>query len=248
MRPGSYLTVAAVFVVVAACGGSSKSTGDADGKAPPPRDSGTTDAPAADVDRGDAPAEAAAKMDAVPDGVARNASCTLLTAETGTAINTAHGRLDGTLVFVLPVGGARACNGDDSHVHLQIEVSGAVYDVAVDIGSTKGGEVGYDEVMMAMPDGAWSEGWHGTDTLAYPSLGLHSTDFTTVAPDTLATQLETRLADVTEISIFCTGYSEEDGCHDVHYEHGDGDDGAIVLNPKAATPSILFFRFTDQTF
>ena len=33
-----------------------------------------------------------------------------------------------------------------------------------------------------------------------------------------------------KIAVFCTGYSEGNGCHDVHYENGNGKDGAIVLD------------------
>lgn len=177
----------------------------------------------------------------------RNGSCTPLSQETGTIIDTTHGRLDGTLVYVLPVGGSSACNGDGSHVHLQVQASGNIYDVAVDIGST-GDDVGTYETQLALPGGAWAEGWHGSDTLAYPSLGLHSTSFPTTSPSGVAATVESLLEDTSQISIFCTGYSQGDGCHDVHYEDGSGNDGAIVLDPSAATPSILFFRFSDQSF
>jgi uncharacterized protein YukJ len=56
------------------------------------------------------------------------------------------------------------------------------------------------------------------------------------------------LAATSKISIFCTGYSQGNGCHDVHYENGSSEDGAIVLNPTDSSSSILFFRFTDQSF
>jgi hypothetical protein len=132
-------------------------------------------------------------------------------------------------------------------VHLQIEVSGLVYDVAVDIGQTSS-EVGWYEKTMAVPGGAWAEGWHGTDTLGYTSLGLSSSSFTTLAPADMGTEVETLLASTSKISIFCTGYSQEDGCHDVHYENGTSEDGALVLDPTSATSPVVFFRFTDETF
>jgi hypothetical protein len=198
-------------------------------------------------DSGSAEAEAAASETGGADAQ-RNASCAPLNQETGTLVNTTHGRLDGTLVYVIPPGGPHSCNGDDSHVHMQISVSGLIYDVAVDIGSASGGDVGYDELTLALPGGAWSEGWHGSDTLAYPALGLHTASFTTLDPTDMATKVESWLATVSQVSVFCTGYSQGDGCHDVHYKDGSGEDGAIVLDPLAATPSILFFRFTDQSF
>ena len=72
----------------------------------------------------------------------RNNTCTPLSQQTGTAVNTNHGRMDGTLVYILPIDGSSSCNGDGSHVHLQVAMGGDVYDVAVDIGKS-GDEVGW---------------------------------------------------------------------------------------------------------
>jgi hypothetical protein len=178
----------------------------------------------------------------------RNSTCTPLSQQTGTAVDTTHGRMDGTLVYVLPIEGASSCNGDSAHVHLQIEVSGSVYDVAVDIGKS-GDEVGWYEQTMAVPGGAWSEGWHGTDSLGYSSIGLTSSAFTTLDPTSMGNEVETLLANTSTISIFCTGYTPGDnGCHDVHYEDGTSEDGAIVLDPTAPTSPVVFFRFTDESF
>ena len=149
---------------------------------------------------------------------------------------------------MLPINGQHSCNGDSSHVHLQIEVSGAVYDVAVDIGMSSG-EAGWYEQAMAMPGGAWSEGWHGSDSLGYDRLGVHSSVFTTLAPNALGSEVESLLANTSEISVFCTGYMpDNNGCHDVHFRDGNSSDGAIVLDPLSPTPHILFLRFATQTF
>jgi hypothetical protein len=184
------------------------------------------------------------------DAVAtRNAACTPLPDQTGTAVNTSHGRLDGTLVYVVDVGETqKICNGDDSHVHLQIEVNGAVYDVAVDIGTAPNDEVGSYEESIAVPGGVWAEGWHGADNLGYPSLGVHDTSFVTMAPAAMAAEVQSLLAGTSKISIFCTGYSQGNGCHDVHYKDGTTEDGAIVLDPTATTSKVLFFRFATQSF
>jgi hypothetical protein len=181
------------------------------------------------------------------DAAARNATCTPLSAQTGTAVDTSHGRLDGTLVYVVPTGGPGKCNGDDSHVHLQVEVSSLIYDVAVDIGAA-GDQVGMYQQTIALPGGAWAEGWHGADTLAYPKLGLSVGQFPIAAPATIAANVQSLLESTSKISVFCTSYTTDNGCHDVHYENGNGNDGAIVLDPTAATPTILFFRFEGQTF
>jgi hypothetical protein len=252
-RLGILFTSIASVACLAACGGASSAppgvsddggTGDAGTIG-----SGGGDSGGGTADGGDA-GTSSSDASGLPDdsgSAARNSTCTPLSQQTGTAVDTSHGRLDGTLVYVLPLKGSNACNGDDSHVHLQVEVSGQVYDVAVDVGST-GDEVGLYQTSLALSGGAWSEGWHGSDSLAYPTLGLHSTSFPLDSPSSIAASVEALLQDTAQISIFCTGYSQGNGCHDVHYENGAGNDGAIVLDPSAATPSVLFFRFSDQTF
>jgi hypothetical protein len=178
----------------------------------------------------------------------RNAKCTPLSQQTGTAVNTNHGRLDGTLVYVLPIDGSSSCNGDSAHVHLQVDVAGSVYDVAVDIGKS-GDEVGWYEESLALPGGAWAEGWHGTDGLGYRSLGLSASAFTMQDPTSMGTEVESLLANTSKISIFCTGYTPEDnGCHDVHYQDGTSQDGAIALDPTSPTSPVVFFRFAGDSF
>ena len=251
-----------ILLTAAACGSSSKAASDAGlfasrdtahgvdspgdraaDRAVAPSDAGHADAsPDAHVTVPEAAPEAATAADA-----ARNGMCTPLSSQTGTAVSGFHGRMDGTLVYVVPQGGPSSCNGDDSHVHLQVQMSGAVYDVAVDIGKS-GDEEGYEVKSLAPPGGAWSEGWHGSDNLGYPALGLSSGQFTTLAPADLSTEIEALLAGTSEVSVYCIAYTQRNGCHDVHYKDGNGGDGAIVLNPMAATPSILFFHFANQSF
>ena len=209
------------------CGGKSAATAGASDAS----SASSPDAASSDDANDDANEDAGPTADANGEGGApasRNSACTPLSMQTGTAVNTSHGRLDGTLVYVLPVSGSNACNGDNSHVHLQIEVSGSVYDVAVDVGQT-GDEVGFYLATMSVPGGTWQEGWHGADTLSYPSLGLKSTELPLASPDAVAAAIESNLAETSKISVFCTGYSQGNGCHDVHYENGNGKDGAIML-------------------
>jgi hypothetical protein len=174
------------------------------------------------------------------------ASCTPLSQQTGTIINTSHGRLDGYLSFVVPQSGPSSCNGDDSHVHLQIRADGHVYDVAVDIGKFQGDALLY-EADMPMPQGAWAEGWHDVG-LSYPQLGLHSTQFTTsLTPQGLGQKIQQELANANHVSVFGDGYDTDTGCHDVHYENGT-EDGALVIDPLSPTAHILFFRFSTPSF
>jgi hypothetical protein len=230
------------FVGVA-CGGASSAGNVGNGN-----DSGTLDAGGGSADGGDA-ANAEAGDDSSPsstDGTpSYTSACTPLTQQTGVAINSFHGRLDGYLAYVVPQGGPSSCNGDDSHVHLQVRMDGNIYDVAVDIGQTPGDALFY-EADMPIPQGPWSEGWHNVG-LSYPQLGIHSTMFASEVPATLGQKIQSELAGVNHIAVFGDGYSTYNGCHDVHYENGT-EDGAIVINPLAATPHILFFRFSTQTF
>jgi hypothetical protein len=172
-------------------------------------------------------------------------ACTPLSQQTGTAFDTPHGRVDGYLSYVVPKDGPSSCNGDDSHVHLQIRVKGIIYDVAVDIGAFTG-DANLYEADMPLPQGAWSEGWHDVG-LSYPQLGLHSTQFTSEDPTTLGQKIQSELAGVNHVSVFGDSYSTDNGCHDVHYENGTTD-GALVINPLSPTAHILFFRFSTQTF
>lgn len=226
------------FVLVA-CGGKSPD-------APPVSDEAGGDDSSVAPDQGAGPEGGEGGEASSTDGPpSYTSACTPLSAQTGTAINTKHGRLDGYLSYVVPKDGASSCNGDDTHVHLQIRMNGVIYDVAVDIGAFTG-DANLYEADMALPQGAWSEGWHDVG-LSYPQLGLHSTQFTAEDPTTLGQKIQTELAGVNHVSVFGDAYAQGNGCHDVHYENGTAD-GALVINPLFPTAHILFFRFSTQTF
>jgi hypothetical protein len=225
-------------VVALACGSSSETE-------PPPDAATKTDSGTSSPS--DASTEAAVEAEAGPsDGTpSYTSTCTPLSAQNGTAINSHHGRLDGYLAYVVPKDGDSSCNGDGSHVHLQVRMDGNIYDVAVDIGTFTGDSNLY-EANMPIPGGAWSEGWHDIG-LSYPQLGLHSTQFTPEDPTTLGQKIQSELAGVNHISVFGDGYSTDNGCHDVHYENGS-EDGALILEPLSPKAHILFFRFSTQSF
>src|SRR5579859_2744117 len=233
---------ALVASAIAACGGSTTS-GQQGGD-----DGGGTSAEASGG--GDASSGPEASVEAGPpvdDGPpSRTSSCTPLSQQTGTAINTFHGRLDGTLAYVVPQGGPGSCNGDFSHVHLQVKANGAIYDVAVDIGKTAGDALLYEADMPMPGQLPWTEGWHNFG-LSYPQLGVHSTQFTSETPAALGQKIEAELANVNHISVFGDGYNTHNGCHDVHYVDGNSD-GAIVIEPLSPTAHVLFFRFSTQSF
>jgi hypothetical protein len=243
----SCFVILAAALSTAACGGSTSSAASSGAG----EDGGAAGADSAAADDGGAatPESGASEADAeagVDDGKpTRTSACTPLSQQTGTAINSFHGRLDGYLVYIVPQGGPSSCNGDYSHVHLQVKMNGNIYDVAVDIGKTAGDALFY-EADMPPPHGTWQEGWHN-DGLSYPQLGVHSTQFTSETPASLAQKIESELANVNHISVFGDAYTTNNGCHDVHYQNGSAD-GAIVINPLSPTAHILFFRFSTQSF
>jgi hypothetical protein len=152
-----------------------------------------------------------------------------------------HGRLDGRLVSIVQPG-AHGCNGDSGHVHLQIEMSGNVYDVAVNVDI-----VDIAEKDAPLVGGAWSEGWHAPADLDYPAnFNLHSGDFTEDDQPTATKKVNDVLATANHVSIFATKYGT-DGVHLVH-RNGNGNDGAIVINPLSATPHWVLFHFPTQSF
>ncbi len=173
-----------------------------------------------------------------PDGTPTRQPCT---STFGTGLTTTHGRMDGLLVAVVPPGGMHPCNDDTGHVHLQVQIAGAIYDVAVNT------DVLYAELDAPLPGGAWAEGWHSGESLDYPTtLGLHAAAFTTTDPATMAQKIETELASVNHISVFAIGYGPT-GAHDVHRQ-GANEDGAIAINPLSPKAHLLTFRFTTDSF
>lgn len=172
------------------------------------------------------------------DGTPTRQACT---GNFGSALSASHGRLDGYLVSIVQPGGSKACNGDTDHVHLQVRVNGAIYDVAINT------DVLYAELDAPLPGGAWAEGWHAGMSLDYPSsLGLHSSGFTTTNPTALAQKVSGELANVNHIAVFATGYGPT-GAHDVH-RRGYSEDGLIAIDPLSAKPHLLAFRFTTDSF
>jgi len=232
-----WLSLALVGV---ACGGTSSA-----GHAGVGDDGGTNDGSGGQADAAAADSGGDSSASASDGTPSYTSACTPLTQQTGTAINTYHGRLDGYLAYVVPQGGPSSCNGDDSHVHLQVRMNGNIYDVAVDIGKTPGDALLY-EADMPLPMGPWSEGWHDVG-LSYPQLGVHSTMFTSEVPATLGQKIQSELAGVNHIAVFGDGYTTDNGCHDVHYENGT-EDGALVIDPLSSPAHILFFRFSTDTF
>jgi hypothetical protein len=71
---------------------------------------------------------------------------------------------------------------------------GDVYDVAVNVNDDQGSaDVDFVSKTMALPGGAWSEGWHANKSLDYTTIGLSSDVFQPVGPSALAQTVESAL-------------------------------------------------------
>lgn len=183
----------------------------------------------------------------VDDGTPTRQACTSAFGSGLTATPT-FGRLDGFLVAIVPPGGG-GCNADQSHVHLQVKMSGAIYDVAIDVTD---GQTGIDDVHTTTRDSAmpvdlpWAEGWHTALLADYVAMGVHSTDLPLATKAELTSTLMTDLATANHVSVYATTYGA-DGTHLVH-RNGGGRDGVIVTEPLSVPAHLRLFSFTNQAF
>jgi len=214
-------------------------------------DAAHPDAAGADAVVGDAIATDVAPIaDAPPsqdDGAPTRLPCT---SHFGSALPSAgtFGRLDGYLVAVVSPGATSGCNDDDAHVHLQVKLNGAVYDVAIDVtdGATHVDDVHTKAIDAALPGPAWAEGFHTGVAVDYPTLGVHAADLPLLTKSQMIAAIEGDVATANHVSIYATTYGG-DGAHLVH-RNGGKHDGLLVTQPLAAAAHLRLFSFSDQSF
>jgi len=177
---------------------------------------------------------------AFDDGTPTRLACT--SALGSGLVPTNHGRLDGQLVAIV-VPNTRRCPSDDTHLHLQVLVSGSVYDIAINLDGLEG------ETDVPLPGPPFAEGWHPTVDLDYPTdLGLHSPALTLTGIPAILARLQQVLATANHVSIFGTPYPGSTGAHLIHRTSGFKEDGAVVINPSAPKAHVLAFGFATKTF
>jgi len=180
------------------------------------------------------------------DGAPVRKACT---STFGSALTSGFGRMDGYLIAIVPPGPSTApCNADQGHLHLQVMVDGAIYDVAVNVGTDDATNdvhtTTLDTVQLGLP---WSEGWHTDVTNDYTALGIHSAALPLHSRAENVAALTAELATVNHVSVFGTGYSPTpSGAHLIH--RNNGRDGMLVTHPLAAAPHARLFSFTTPTF
>lgn len=185
-----------------------------------------------------------ATTDAIPD-VNKALSCS---PTFGDALTNAFGRLDGTVVAVVPPADDACALPNSTHLVLQVSENGAVYRMVLDVLSDSGDpDVFFYEEDAALTAGAWAEGWHAGVSLDYVgTLGLHSTQFTAMQETALVDKVTSEITVGSHLSVFATSAGEPSSAHLIHRNLAN-QDGAIVIGPETA-PHYLLFRFSDQTF
>jgi hypothetical protein len=241
-RPYLFSFLPLLVTLAAACGGSSSQasspSGDAglpglDGGAPPQDGGASGDA--------SAPSDAGADVD-------KAATCA---SSFGNGLTNAFGRMDGTVVAVVPPGDEACAMPNSTHLVVQVQAAGAVYRMVVDVLSTLGSpDVLIDEIDTPLaPLGmAWAEGWHPGAALDYvTTLNVHSGAFTPVHQADLVARITREIDLGARISIFATSQDSPSSAHLVH-RNATNADGAIVIRPDSGAPHYILLRFGEQTF
>ena len=216
--------------------------------------------PSSDAGRGDgadgAPADAHPASDAsgdapvdAPFDSGKAAACT---GAFGAAITGVFGRLDGTVLAVIPPSDGACPLPNRDHVTLDVVMGGSAYRILVNVNSTIATvdpRVQMLEMDGPLLGGAWADGWHTAPTLDYAiDLGVHSASFAPYALDVLSARISDAIPLGAKISVFASGFAPVgDGAHKVH-RNGIGSDGALVVGPDSASPHWMLFHFDTQTF
>lgn len=218
-------------------------------------DAGTTPHPdAGGHDSGTPGTDASA--DASPDtglpdsgsGGPKDAKCT---GTFGAGITGVHGRLDGTVLAVIPPSDFSCPMPNKDHVTLDIVMGGQAYRILVNVNSTVA--LADPRVQIYERNGAllgdpWSDGWHANASLDYVGdLGLNAGLFTPYDIGPLSDKIGAAIAVGEKISVYAQGFTTNDGAHDVH-RYGSSQDGAIVVGIDSGSPRWLLFHFSNQTF
>lgn len=168
----------------------------------------------------------------------------------GAELTDAFGRLDGTVLAVIPPGYQGCAQPNSTHVVVQVMVNGAAYRMVANVLSTSNDPMVYlDEVAAPLAGPAWAEGWHPDAQLDYvTTLGVTKSQFTIADEATAAARIYDMLELDRTVSIFATssGPPQADSAHLIH-RNATNADGAIVLSPDTA-PHYLLTAFAEQSF
>ena len=159
------------------------------------------------------------------------------------------GRLDGTIVAVVPPLHPSCPASNDDHLILEVRQNGRVYRIVTAVISTVGNpDMAFAERTAPLAGPTWSEGWHpGLDLDYVTHLDLHRLDFTPRTEAELVYSLNARLELGARVSVYGTVENDPASAHLIHRTGNSATDGAIVIDPDTA-PRYLALRFDNQLF
>jgi hypothetical protein len=221
MRPGVRIALA-VAASLAGCGGNDPVPAMPD--TPPP-----VDAPGPRPD----------------SSIDKSAGCV---GQFGNALTDGFGRLDGTLIAVVPPG-SDCPRPNSTHLILEVRQGGAVYRMVAAVVSDFGNPVmALAERDAALAGPAWQEGWHPGVGFDYVStMGLHRLDFVPSPMQDLVDTIDRAAVIGGKISVFATVEQQHDSAHLIHRNQSN-QDGAIVFGADSASPHYFMLRFDNQLF
>lgn len=162
----------------------------------------------------------------------------------GTALTNAFGRVDGTIVAVVPPAHPTCAAPNSDHLVIQVSFGDAVHRMVVNVES-----ILLDELDAPLAGPAWSEGWHTGVAFDYMTT-LHepSTNFQSHTMAEAVELITDQLEIGAKISVFgsSSGGTYANSAHLIH-RNASNKDGAIVINPDT-NPHYLLARFSNQTF
>ncbi|MGO8994290.1 MAG: hypothetical protein ACLQVI_13255 [Polyangiaceae bacterium] len=206
----------------------------------------------ATVDGGEEDASNAGDATDASDDVNKAAPCLEDANAFGSALTNSFGRVDGTIVAVIPPDDQACADPNSTHLIVEVLMQGAVYRMVVDVLSDEVSDSGsYDvffyEMDAPLADGAWSDGWHtGIDFDYVSTLAIHSTPFVAMSQADVVAKITSELTLGAHVSFFATSDDEPDSAHLVH-RNTTNQDGAIVVSPETA-PHYLLIRFSEDSF
>ena len=168
----------------------------------------------------------------------------------GAELTAGFGRVDGTVLAVIPPNYQGCAQPNMTHAVVQLMVDGAAYRMVVNVLSTSNEpRVFLGETDAPLVGGAWAEGWHLGAQLDYATtLGVTKSQFTLADEATAAQRVYDRIELGQHVSVFATsgGAPQADSAHLIH-RHTPNTDGAIVLDPETA-PHYLLTAFAEDNF
>jgi hypothetical protein len=221
---------------------------------PPGRDTDPSDVNAPDASMPDSGQVDAGEADAGGPGAAPDAGTVDKSATCATTfgqeLSPGFGRLDGTVLAVVPPNDHACAGFNSSHLVLQLMLNGWAYRMVVDVLSNRGNpDVFFLERKGPLIGGAWTEGWHHNRPLDYfDDLHVDGQKFTEMNEAELVATLTSKITLGAHVSVYATSAPpESDSAHLVH-RNLPHQDGAIVLDPDGPNPRWLLMHFDDQTF